>query len=361
VHPFLPKIIYVDEAVSSLPLTRRVLAHFEGIKPQFIKSPDELKIPLSLDEAKETLLITRQKGEAIKSCQGMGDYVCCNYLTLSFISNCHFECTYCILQDYLKNNPIMTFYANVEEILESLESHLQKTPETIFRVGTGELSDSLALDDITHLSEELVPFAAKQKNLILELKTKSDRIDNLLNLDHQGRTVISWSVNPSSYGRLEELKCAPLEDRLQAARTVADTGYPVGFHFDPLLSFPDWKERYRELVEQIHDLFRPSEIAWVSLGSLRFTPNLKKIIDERFPQSRLLTGEIFPSKDGKMRYFREVREELYTVVKGYIEAAFPKVPNYLCMETKEVWKETYGTVPLNNMSLEKELSARFMV
>ena len=92
-HPFLPKIIYVDPTVSTLPLTRRVLSYFEGIPIQMIENPESLKVHQPMETAKETLLITRQKGETFKSCQGMGDYVCCNYLTLSFVSNCHFECT----------------------------------------------------------------------------------------------------------------------------------------------------------------------------------------------------------------------------------------------------------------------------
>lgn len=357
---FTPSRIYVDNAVQNAPFTRRVLGAFPQTPIQTIDSVDELKTTRSITPAKKELLITRHKGDPIKSCQGMGDYVCCNYFTVSFVSNCHFECTYCILQDYLKDNPILTFYANVEEILQAIETRIQKSPLP-FRLGTGELSDSLALDNITELSKTLVPFAARQKNLILELKTKSDCVENLLGLDHQGKTVVSWSVNPQAYINDEELKCASLADRLAAARRVADAGYPVGFHFDPLLALPNWEKEYAGLVEQIRDNFDSIDIAWISMGSLRFTPGLKKIMQERFPKSRLLTGELFPTADGKVRYFREIREELYSHVKGLLEEAYPTVPNYLCMETKKVWGNVTKMVPPSQGKLEAHLAQRFAI
>ena len=357
---FNPSEIYVESSAGDYPLTRRILEAFPSTPIHTVDSVNEIKIPRLITPAKRELFITRHKGDPIKSCQGMGDYVCCNYFTVSFVSNCHFECTYCILQDYLKDNPIMTLYANVEEILEAIEARIKQSAELV-RLGTGELSDSLALDDITQLSKTLVPFAARQKNLVLELKTKSDCVGNLLDLDHGGKTVISWSVNPQAFVDTEELKCASLEERLTAARLVADAGYPIGFHFDPLLVLPGWEDEYRRLVDRIRGEFEPDEIAWISMGSLRFTPGLKKTIQHRFPKSRLLEGELFPAGDGKVRYFREIREELYAHVKALMDAAFPTVPNYLCMETKKVWGNVTGMAPPSQRKLEAHLAQRFAI
>lgn len=366
---FQPTHIFIDAAVRDLPLTRRVLRHFPDTPVTVIENPDILKLPRPLTSAKKQLLITRYKGNPLKPCQGMGNggrnelrpYVCCNYLTVSFATNCPFECTYCILQDYLKNNPAMTLYANVEEILASIERRLLENPERHFRIGTGELADSLALDDITGLTRDLVPFTARQKNMILELKTKSNCIENLLDLDHGGKTVVAWSLNPQTFIDQEEFKTASLDERLAAARRVADAGYPAALHFDPLLALKDWQKEYVLLVEYVRSVLSPQEIAWISIGSLRFTPALGRIIRERFPKSRLLTGELFPTEDGKVRYFREIREELYTRVKNLIDSAFPSVPNYLCMETERVWRRIYRDAPIHRENLELAISERVVV
>lgn len=358
---FYPRQIYVDHMVKDYPLTEKVLSNLSDVPVKFVDDAFLLKKPMPISEGKKNLLITRHQGPTVRACQGMGDYVCCHYLTISLVSNCHFECTYCILQDYLKNNPIMTFFANVEEILNGVEETISAHPEQLFRVGTGELSDSLALDSITGLSKDLVLFAAKQKNMILELKTKSDEVHNLLGLNHRGKTVVSWSVNPEDYVKTEELKCASLKERLEAARLCASKGYPVGFHLDPLMAFPDWKRQYHGLIHLIRSVICPEEIAWISLGSLRFTPRLKEISQTRFPKSRLFLGELFPSPDGKVRYLRDIREEMYSFVKNEIDHIFPTVPNYLCMDTQSVWENTYGFAPQSRNRLEEALIQRFMV
>lgn len=360
-HPFQPSQIFVDESVRTLPLTARVLNYFHSVKPTYLQDPDCLKRPADPGYAKKTLLITRHKGDPVKYCQGGGDYVCCNYMTVSLVSNCHFECSYCILQDYLKNNPLMTFYANTHEILEWIERKIQVNPTQRFRIGTGELADSLALDSITQHSKLLVPFAASQDNLILELKTKSAEVEGLLGLDHRGKTVVSWSINPQTFISEEEHKTASLDDRLLAARLVCDYGYPVGFHMDPLLTLPGWKGEYSGLIDRLASLFLPSEIAWISLGSLRFTPRLRRVMGERFPRSRLLLGELFPGTDGKVRYFRGIRQDLYHHVKSAIDLAFPGVPHYLCMETKSVWGNVYEGFPADRDELEGRLTQGFAI
>jgi spore photoproduct lyase len=105
------------------------------------------------------------------------------------------DCSYCVLQGYL-NNPFLTLYTNWDDLLQEIDAFASVNSQPFLRFGTGELSDSLALDSIFPISRVLVPFFGKQKNGILELKTKSAEVDHLLHLDHQGKTVISWSLNP---------------------------------------------------------------------------------------------------------------------------------------------------------------------
>lgn len=353
---FYPKEIYVDSAVRDLPVTRRILSRYPHLPVIEVADKTSVKFPQDHNRAKRQLYVSRYVGDPIKSCQGMGDYVCCQYFTIALVSDCHLECTYCILQDYLKNNPIITVYANVEEIFARIRERVVKHPERIFRIGTGELSDSLALDHVTGFSKDIVAFAAETENVLVELKTKTANVGGLIGLNHRKRVIVSWSLNPQSYIDSEEHKCDSLEARLNAARRCADAGYPIGIHFDPLLQLNDWEREYEGLVNAVAGTLKPEEIAWVSIGSLRFTKDLKKISQERFPKSKLMSGELMPSLDGKMRYFRPLREEMYAAVKGFVEAKLGKVPHYLCMETKSVWENVYGELPASNAVLEKSLT-----
>ena len=126
-----------------------------------------------------------------------------------------------------------------------------------------------------------------------------------------------------------------------------------------MLYFDDWQNEYSKLIDLIAKTLRPEQIAWISLGSLRFTPGLKKIVNDRFPKSKIMSGELYPSSDGKIRYFKPIREEMYQFLTKNIEAKLEQAPYYLCMETKSVWQNTLGNVPAHNGVLEKKLAAQF--
>ena len=140
--------------------------------------------------------------------------MCCNYLVVELASNCPMDCSYCFLQDYLADAPLLTAYTNVDDALAEIDAVLRAHPERSFRIGTGELSDSLALDPITDLSRLLVPFFAARRNAVLELKTKTDCVEGLLELDPRGRVVVSWSVNAAAVIERDEPGTATLAERL---------------------------------------------------------------------------------------------------------------------------------------------------
>ena len=80
--------------------------------------------------------------------------------------------------------------------------------------------------------------------------------------------------------------------------------------------------------------------AWVSLGTLRYTPGLKQIAERRFSDNLMYyQGEFFADTDGKLRYPRALRINIYKKMAGWIKSF--KIPAwvYLCMEPEEIWKE----------------------
>lgn len=295
------------------------------------------------------------KGGAFKACQGIGsDHLCCNYWVMDLISNCPCDCTYCILQSYLANNPFMTVYVNIDEILTHVGAKLASEPDKKFRVGTGELSDSLAIDPLTEYSRMLIPFFALQPNAILELKTKTANVDQLLDLKHNGHTVIAWSVNPPEIIAAEEKGTATLDERLAAAQKCIKAGYKVAFHLDPIIRYPGWEDGYKELIKTIGEAVPKDRIAWTSMGTLRFPPDLKSIATKRFPQSKIFYDE-FVQTNGKMRYFRPIRTEVYKKILEWVRPMNGDNPLYFCMETETVWKNLIANPPADNEALEKHV------
>lgn len=357
--PYRPTRILVHRESWKDDATREMLARLPGIPVEEIVDLDSRgpSVDRGSASAKDTLILMHYPGKFLKPCQGSGAEICCNYFVASYAWNCHFECTYCILQSYLSNEALVVS-TNLDDLLSDVRETLGQHPERAYRIGSGELADSLALDHITGHSRRLVPFFARLPNGVLELKTKSDQIANLEGLDHRDRTVISWSMNSKEICRTEERKATTIEERLAAALQCQKWGYRVAFHFDPLVCYQGWEAGYRETVSEIFSAVDPARVAWVSLGALRFPPHLRERVRRRFPDSRVPHGEFIPGHHGKVRYFRPIREEMYRSMNSWIAREAPGVLVYLCMENRLVWERSLGESPCDSQQLSDRLDAR---
>ena len=347
---YTPDVIYIDEAAAPYRKTRELLARLPDVPVRRVRDKAEALMTLEhsghrMDSGKQILFLTTQRGHFFKKCPGTKGLVCCNYYVVNFATNCHLDCAYCILQGYYENNPFITFFVNTDDLLDELRQVFSEDRNRLYRVGTGEFTDSLAMDELTEFSKIVVPFFAAQPNATLELKTKADTIDNLLELDHQGRTSVAWSVNTPRMIDSEEPKTATLDERLQAAARCQDAGYTIGFHFDPIFWSPDWEQEYHQVVERLFDTVKPENISWISLGGFRYASELKPIIRKRFPSSQILCGEFVTCADGKMRYLKHLRLNIYRSMLAKIKRYGAHIPVYLCMESQQVWKQVYGWTP----------------
>lgn len=356
---YRPEKVIVEERVWDLPWTQEILARLKGIPVRKIQTIEDeaqayREAEISPEEARKTLALAKQSGKFLKPCPGTQNYVCCGYYFLNLATNCDVNCTYCILQGYL-NIPFMVVYTNIEDAFRELDGVLGEYKFPLYRIGTGELTDSLTLEHVTHMSEKLVPFFVEKKNAILELKTKTTQIENLLHLNHRRKVVVSWSLNPDEIIRTEEKNAPSLAERLKAARKVDDAGYRLGFHFDPMIDYPNWETGYREVVDRLFDAVHSENFAWISLGALRYPAAMDRVIRENHPESRIVLGELLPGKDGKLRYFRALRQKMFRKMVEWIHAHDPNVTVYFCMESPEVWQYAFKEQVLQRCPLPKML------
>ncbi|MFW2368381.1 MAG: SPL family radical SAM protein [Desulforhopalus sp.] len=354
--------IYVEESCVDLDYTREILDRANlpwSVVPERQKPNDlDKDYVRNLTAGKRQLFLCRNRGVFFKPCPGTREYTCCDYQVVNSGSNCPIDCVYCILQAYL-NSPWLTHYVNIDRLLFELDEALNLHPEKIFRIGTGEFTDSLAIDRLTGLSRELVPFIGQRKNAVLELKTKSAVIANLEDLEHNGKTIISWSLNSSFMMEHQEIRSATLEERLNGAQQCVKWGYKVAFHLDPIIDHQDWRDGYERTINRLYEVVPPQAIAWISLGALRYLPRLKEIGIERFPQSKIYFNEFIQGLDGKARYFRPNRVKLYKYIYNLLEKHRNKSGAetciYFCMESDEIWQEVMGFIPADKGGLPSML------
>jgi spore photoproduct lyase len=347
--------VFLHKAITEDERTLSILARLDHVPIEIVDGTGQvIERVRSLEDpigtGKRMLFLSPHRGMMVAKCPGTSGHICCGYQILDLMANCPMDCSYCILQGYL-NNPVITVFTNLSDLIDALEKAIYRAGSTFFRVGPGELSDSLALDHLTRFSEDLVPWFAGHKRGILELKTKSDRVDHLLSLRHGGRTVVSWSLNPQSTIRAEEHGTPSLGQRLHGAKKCQEAGYPLGLHFDPLIFESSWEREYQAMVEEVFQAVDPTRVVWVSMGALRFPPVLKRVIQDRFVGSRILLGELFPGRDGKLRYLETIRVDMFRKMLSWLREIDPGLFVYLCMETHQVWKAVFGWSPGNTVGL----------
>ncbi|MBM4302586.1 MAG: DNA photolyase [Deltaproteobacteria bacterium] len=355
--------ILLEEGARDYPMARRILARLPAVPVEVIQDREALNTSgrdraAWLALAKTTLLLAVQKGPFWRDCPGTKDYICCGYQVLQVGLNCPMDCTYCVLQGYV-NVPAITVFVNVEDLLEELEARWTENPALVWRLGTGEFGDSLALDSLMGLNELLIPRFTGRGRAILEIKSKWPQLEHLLSLGPNRQVIFAWSLNPAEIIPGEEKFAASLESRLKAAAQAVAAGFRVAFHFDPMIYFPGWEEAYRRTVERLGAAVPSQAIAWISLGGLRFLPPLRQLILQRFPKSRIAAQEMVLAPDGKLRYFKSLRVEMYARMREWLTQATPEALLYLCMESPRVWQEAFGFTP-DGESLSRLLDGRVL-
>jgi len=356
-HQEVKDMRVVEQVQKSLPQNPIKLIQDVSEAMAFVNQSSERQM---IQSGKRILLLNNHKGNVIKYCpaKSPGCYKCCNLHTINLMSNCIFNCAYCILQNVL-NSPLMQVHCNLDEIFSELDQYDLSLNEPV-RICTGEIADSLALEPILHQAKFLVEYFSSKKHLFLELKTKSDQIESLLSVNPQGKTIVSFSINPEHIVKTIEFHTASLDARLNAARKLIDHGYKVAFNLDPVIRFEQWEEHYDGLFQELSRRFKPSEIAFVHVGLLRHTAGLDGLARQRFPGLRLFDEEFVMGPDRKMRYPKPIRESMYEFLYSRLRSWHQSLPFYACTEKADHYQKFFDWVPGNDLDLNRHVLSRMV-
>ncbi len=351
--------VFIHQDSMETAVVQRALKVFDKSKIEIVTEDplQNIKGELSakdFDRSKRLLYYTPFKGQFFKRCPGARPgLTCCNYFVLNLGLQCNMNCSYCYLQSFI-NSPLMRVYTNLDQALEELKTIGKEAKDSQVRIGTGEVIDSLSLDPLTMYSKDLIEFFRNYPNWRLEFKTKSALVDQFLDVPHAGNVIVSWSINPQNIITAEEHGTASLSERLLAAKKCVDKGFQISFHIDPMIYHDDWQKNYKELVGQIIQMFDPKDIPYMSVGALRYQPEQKHLMRERFGMKSLsVAGEMFAGKDGKLRYDQKLRQEMFRFVYDEFAKDSKDWRIFMCMESPETWLQSQSKMPKNNLGIKQ--------
>jgi len=341
---FRPKTILLWQKVADDPEAQRIIELFPSADVRVIKQQINPPLPnmspaQALLAGKRTLMIGATSSFVGNFDGRLGSNVhCCPYYKLVPVSNgCPYYCTYCYLAFvYRKYSPFIKININYETMFRQIRKILANSHGKI-SFNMGEMLDSLALDHITGLTKMLIPFFSGFSNGFLMLLTKSSNIDNLLAVESNCNTVVSWSLNAQQIISQYELGTAHLDERIRAAKQCQDHGYRIRFRIDPGILYPEWQDGYADLIQKTLTLIRPENI---TLGMLRLLPGHFSLAAGAYgDRVRKLRDYTFikGASDGKLRYQPKQRIEFYTFLIDTIRSFDKDVSISLCRETPGIW------------------------
>ena len=199
------------------------------------------------------------------------------------------------------------------------------------RLNAGELTDSLALDGVIPLVDDLVPrFAAQDRHTLL-LVTKSANVGNLLKYDPRGQVIVAFSVNATEVSASYEKGPPEPMRRIEAAARVKEAGYQVTLRLDPMIPIEGWREAYARFLEEACRIVTPDQ--W-TLGSLRYFTSLPMWTRKvgRDPSVFRFGSEWTPG-DRRRRIPLSLRAAMYSTAMDVIRQRQGDVAVRLCKET----------------------------
>ncbi len=341
---FNPKTILLWQKVSERPEAQRIVKMFPSANVHIIKNQHkppflDMSPPKSLLAGKRILMIGETSSFVGRFDGQLGSNVrCCPYYKLVPVSNgCPYYCTYCYLAYvYRKFNPFIKVNINYDTMFKQIRKALSNSDGKV-SFNMGEMLDSLALDHITNLTTMLVPFLSGFSNAYLMLLTKSNNIDNLLSIEPNRHTVVSWSINPQCLIEQYELGTANLDERIEAAKLCQEHGWRIRFRIDPGILHPDWQADYADLIRKALTITSPENI---TLGMLRMLPGHLRLAPQAYGnQARELLRHNFirGASDNKLRYPINQRVEFYSLLIDTICSFNSNVSIGLCRESPEIW------------------------
>ena len=286
--------------------------------------------------------------------------ICPHFDRLKLASNgCFYQCDWCYLKlTYRAAFPFITIRAEYDRIKEQIHRRLQMSKDPVV-FNSGELADSLSMEHLTRAGQEFIPWFGHSENGYLFMLTKSDNVGDILNLPHNGHTIIAWSVNNEKISRKFEIGAPSFERRLNAAHKVQKAGYPIRIRLDPIVPFNGWQDAYADTTKQIFSKVSPERI---TLGTLRFEegfykmrntiftsgPDLPNFLEKMVPmfKPKKFPGSKKP-KYGKYSFTDKVRVDMFRFIINEIRK-YSDCRIALCKESANVWKKV--NLPLSRCS-----------
>lgn len=330
---FKPKAIYYEKEIENYELGKQLLEKYKETPKVIIENHNNIeemrkKQNKEFADMKRNLIIGTRKTHKFVENHKISDY-----LVPYTSSGCTAMCMYCYLVCNYNKCAYLRLFVNREQMLGKIKKVGNKEfaetgKEKVFEIGSN--SDLILENTITgNLKWTIENFAkdTKQKGL-LTFPTKFDMVDDILDLNHNGKIIIRISVNPEDIINKVEFGTSRLDGRIKAINKLKDAGYKIGILIAPVIFVEDWQQLYGELIDKLSQELseKVKKDVFFEIIFMTYSYVHTKINEEAFPNAiNLYNKENMTGRGkGKYMYKKELRQEGEVFFREQLKEKFPK-------------------------------------
>ena len=323
---FKPSAIYYEKEIENYELGKQLLEKYKEVPKKEIENHNNIeemrkKSNKEFPYMKQNLIIGVRKTHKVVENHKTSDF-----LVPYTSSGCTASCMYCYLVCNYNKCAYLRLFVNREQMLEKIIKTAEKSEkELTFEIGSN--SDLILENSITGNLKWTIENFKNAKKGKLTLPTKFDMVDDILNLDHQGKITIRMSVNPEEIINKVEFGTSRLKERVIAINKLKEAGYNIGILIAPVIMVENWKELYSELIKYLEENLseKVKKEAFFEIIFMTYSFVHVKINEEAFPnaiqlyQKEQMTGR----GKGKYMYKNELRKDGEIFIREQMKKYFP--------------------------------------
>lgn len=247
------------------------------------------------------------------------------YNTLAI--NCLFDCSYCYLQG-MYNTPHLVIFINNNDFLDATEKLITKHPNKKIYLALSYDTDLPALETFYPFCQEWIEFARNHKNLTIEIRTKSNKIEFIKNKIPLENAVLAWSILPEQLIHLFEPATPNLASRITAINEALSCGWKVMLCIDPLIAVPGYENILEEFINKIKNEIELEKVYKISVGTFRMNSDYFKNIKKNKQFSCALYNYPYIKKNNAVEYPDDIK---FKLINNLIEKLNLKNSNQLAI------------------------------
>ena len=325
---FSPKAVYFEEAIINYPLGNELLNRYKkmGIPCKIIESHNNIEEMRSqqnnqFPNMKQNLIIGIRK-----SMKYVPNTKTSDFLVPYTSSGCSAMCLYCYLVCNYNKCAYLRLFVNREEMMNKLIKTANASPNDLtFEIGSN--SDLILENTITQNLEWTIEEFAKTQKGNITLPTKFDMIDSLLTLNHQGKTIIRMSINPTTIIKRIEIGTSSLSQRVNAINKLYMSDYKIGILIAPVIMVENWKEYYLEMLAYLSENLdiKAKNNLGIEIIFMTYSYIHRMINTEAFPNAPELFDKTLMSARGigKYAYKKDLKEDAENFFRTNIPKYLP--------------------------------------